>query len=459
MLFFVVLVVGNAQEYFIINQVVLEGNKRTRDKIVLRELDFVAGDTVYFSQINQRFLENEKRILNTGLFNNVTLNVKNWNLSAKHADVIIELIENWYIYPAPIFELADRNFNVWWTEYNRSLSRVNYGMRLSHINFSGNKDALNITTQFGYTKKFEVRYGFPYLNDKKTLGFAGGIFYSENKEIGYATIGNKTQYEKHDDEKPLLRRFRVGASLTYRPDLYNFHIVKFEFHRNAIDEFVASELNPDYFLNESTRLRFFLLEYDYKFDKRIFKLYPEGGYLAGINVKKEGLGIFDEYSNLSLTGTLEYYFKLDRSLVIASAIKGKTNIIRDKVAFANNTGLGYGENVVSGFELYVMDGTDFILSQSSIRYNFFNKLINYRNAMPLEQFRYMSIRLFLRFNFDAAYVNEPSYADSNVLNNRWVYGFGPALDIVLYNNYLFQIEYSFNDLDEHGLFLHNKISF
>ena len=129
--------VGSAQEYFIVENVTLDGNKRTRDKIVLRELDFKNGDTIYFTQIQQRFLENEKRILNTGLFNNVSLNVKNWILATRKADIVIEMVENWYIYPAPIFELADRNFNVWWTEQNRSLSRVNYGIRLSHINFSG----------------------------------------------------------------------------------------------------------------------------------------------------------------------------------------------------------------------------------------------------------------------------------------------------------------------------------
>ena len=26
------------------------------------------------------------------------------------------LLENWYIFPIPKFELADRNFNVWWKE-------------------------------------------------------------------------------------------------------------------------------------------------------------------------------------------------------------------------------------------------------------------------------------------------------------------------------------------------------
>ncbi len=445
--------------YAIIQSVELVGNKRTKDAIVIRELDLAVGDTLYTSDITEQFLENEKRILSTGLFTDVSINLKKWDDLANESVIEIVLQENWYIYPNIIFELADRNFNVWWNEQGKSLDRVNFGFRLNHINVSGRRDRLKLITQFGYTKKFEIEYSYPYLNQAQTLGIASNITYAENKEIGYVTIGNKTLFHQEEDERVLLRRFRISTWLNYRPQLFGYHIFKLEFHRNSIDDFVATDLNPDYFLNNDSALRFFKVEYDYSYDRREFTFYPEGGYLLGLNIKKEGLGIFKEYNNLLLEFRGEYYLPYKSKLIFANIAKVKTNLIRDKVAFANNTGLGYNGNVVSGYELFVLDGTDFILTKSSLRWKLVDKLFNLNEFMPLRQFKLMDLKIYLSFNTDTGYVNEPTYRETNALNNKWIVGYGPGLDIMLFNNYLFSFEYSFNQLGQSGLFISNRVSF
>ena len=73
----------------------------------------------------------------------------------------LEVKESWYIYPAPIFELADRSFNVWWKEMNCDFDRVNYGIRIDHLNLTGRKDKFKIKFQQGYTRKYELEYNFP----------------------------------------------------------------------------------------------------------------------------------------------------------------------------------------------------------------------------------------------------------------------------------------------------------
>jgi len=184
-LFFVMLSVGNdihAQaEYVVINEVILDGNKRTKDGIILRELDVLAGDTLYYADTAQWRLENEKRILSTGLFTNISVELGE-HREDNTRDIIIDLQENWYIYPNFIFDLADRNFSVWWNEQNRSLDRVNYGFRLNHINLTGNRDNLRLTTQFGFTKKFELDYSYPYLDKQQKLGIATNVTYTENRD-------------------------------------------------------------------------------------------------------------------------------------------------------------------------------------------------------------------------------------------------------------------------------------
>ena len=454
----VVISINGQADFFIVNEVILEGNKKTRDRIILRELDFNTGDTIQVNDLGERLNENQKRILNTGLFTLANINVKNWDFEANTADIEIKLTENWYIWPAPIFELADRNFNVWWNDQGRSLSRVNYGARMTHINFTGNRDAFRAIAHFGYTRKFELRYSNPFINRKQTIGLSGNIFYSDAKEIGYITEGNKTQYASNDDD--ILRtRFRINGSVEYRPDINHYHRINLAFHRNTIDEFVANDLNPDYFLEGATALRFFVLEYQYRQDNRVFQFYPEGGNLIRFDIKKEGLGLFGEYNNLSISAEYEHYEKAIDKVILGGRIKAKTNILRDQVAFANNTGLGYGSDFIRGYELYVIDGSDYIYTKASAKLPIFEKIVGLDRAMPINAFKRMLLQVFLSIHFDSGYVNERDYTDTNTFNNRWLYGYGPGIDIILYNNYLFKIEYSVNHEGEGGLYLSNLINF
>ncbi|MBT8232753.1 MAG: hypothetical protein HKO66_02445 [Saprospiraceae bacterium] len=442
----------------IISDISCEGNDHTSESVIFREISISVGDTIKTEDLTKIFELTKFQILSTGLFNNVTLNVKNYDTKSQKGEVLITVEENWYLYPVPIFELADRNFSVWWNEQNKSLSRVNYGFRLSHFNLTGNKDPLKIKVHFGYTRKYELKYVFPYLSRDKKWGVGGSIFYSENREIAYTTKANKTQFAQLEDERKLLSRFRIGPEIKFRSDEHNFHALRLEYHHNKVDPYVSEVLNPDYFLNGKTDLQFFFLEYDFNHDKRSYRHYPLGGYLYFINLKKEGFGIFNDYDNLSITAGVEKHIPISQKLILSSRNKVKTNLIRNEVAFANNTGLGWDSDIVSGYELYVMDGSDFIISMNAIKFLVFDSNMNTVKWLP-KQFRKMNMTLFLRSNFDLAYVNERKYKEGNHLNNRWIYGYGPAVDIIFFNNFIFSFEYSLNDIGESGLFFHNTIAF
>jgi len=447
-----------SQETVTINDVILVGNEKTRDKVVTRELDLVRGSSLSLNEIDKRFDRNRFQLLSTGLFNQVVINLKNYNLETATTDIEIILEENWYLFPVPIFELADRNFSVWVKEQGASLSRTNIGFRLGHYNFTGSRDPLKVKIHFGYTRKYELTYNYPYWLLDNKLGIGGSVFYSENKEIAYKTIDNKTQFQKFDDERRLLSRFRIGPQLNYRPTINQYHSLRMEYHHNRIAPIVASELNPDYFLEGKTDLRFFFLQYDFNYDRRLYSQYPQGGHLIFGNIKKEGLGLYKDYDNLSVELGFEIHKALSEKIILSTRNKGKTNLNRSRVAFANNTGLGWSRDIVSGYELYVMDGTDFFISMNDAKWKFFDQNLNTVKWVP-KQFRRMNFIAFLRVNFDFAIVNERTYVETNTLNNRWIMGGGPALDLIFFNNFLFSFEFSFNDLGESGLFFHNTITF
>ncbi len=441
-----------------VDKIIISGNDKTKEKVILRELDFLPGDSIQLQQLDEVFLRNKLRILGTGLFNDVILNLRNYNASNAIGDVEIIVEENWYLFPVPIFELADRNFSVWWEEQNKSFSRVNYGFRLGHYNFTGNRDPLKLKIHFGYTKKYELTYASPYLAMDNKLGVGGSIFYSENKEIAYKTENNKTLFRRLDDERRLLSRFRIGPEIKYRPTTNLFQALRLEYHHNRVDDFVASDLNPDYFLDGRTDLRFFFAEYDINYDTRLYAHFPRSGYLLFANIKKEGFGVFGDYNNLSVTVGFEKHHETKQKIILSTRNKAKSNLNRNTVAFANNTGLGWDSDIVGGYELYVMDGTDFFISMNNAKLLLFDKNLNTVKWVP-KQFKKMNFTFFVRVNFDIAYVNERDYIATNTLNNRWIYGYGPAIDMILFNNFLFSFEYSFNDIGERGLYFHNSFAF
>ena len=442
-----------------IQEILIEGNKKTRDQIILRELDFSIGDSIPLEDLTAILEKSRLQILNTGLFTQAKINIKDWDTNHHQLSILITLVENWYIYPFPIFELAERNFNVWWVEQNRSLQRVNYGLRFYYLNISGRRDLLKLVTQFGYTQKYELAYKLPFFNKAQNFGFSTDILYARNKEIAYLTKANKLLFKRSDDDF-LLQRFRVGIALSYRPAINSTHRLKLSFQQNRITDFVSKELNPDFLLNTRTLQRFFSLKYRFTYDRRDIKAYPLSGNYLAASISKKGLSIYKDVKDLSISLAAAQYFSFStKKWSIELIAKGKLAVSRQKQAYYNNRALGYGEDYIRGYELYVIDGIDYGYFKSSLRYELWNRPINFGKYMPLKALKLMPFKVYFTINNDIAYVNDPYYATQNDLSNRPLWGGGIGLDFVLYYDKVIQIEYSRNHLKENGLFLHFKVSF
>jgi outer membrane protein assembly factor BamA len=444
-------------EYVYIDSIQIQGNKKTKDRVILRELKFSVGDSIHISQLSNVLEKNEKFVLNTGLFTWGKINIKRWDARTNRVTLLIELNEAWYIWPFPIFELGDRNFNVWWNEQNRSLDRVNYGVRLNHYNTTGNKDPLKLVLQGGYTRKYELNYTLPPLNRNQTYGIIADLFYAKNREIAYKTEGNKLLFERRDNEFPE-QRIRAGLSFFFRPKFKSYHFAKIEFQQNNISDYVVTELNPDYFLDGNTRQRFIYLRYQYVFENRDIIPYPLSGNYLSVILEKEGIGIFEERNGFYLTSKFAQYFSFGKKWSTEIILKGKLALFRVKQPYNKYKAVGYFEDYLRGYELYAIDGLDFGYLKTSLRYELINKRINLGKTMPLKAFKFMPLRIYLTLNNDLGYVNDPYFFETNPLTNRLLWGGGFGLDINLFYGSTFQIEYSINHLKEKGLFLHYKLN-
>jgi outer membrane protein assembly factor BamA len=438
-----------------IESITVEGNKKTKLPFIFRELEFVVGDSFPMSDLSTLLERNRLRLMNRGLYSSIKLNVKNWTIN-NHISVHIVVKEAWYIFPIPIFDLADRNYNVWWNEQNHSLKRANYGLDLYHNNLTGRGDVIRIGGQLGYAHKLEADYTLPGIDKKQKFGLDFNVFYRKQKELGYKTEQNKLVF-KFDPNEYLSRRFRIMLALTYRPALFTLHSFAVERHQNKIASQIASQYNPNYFLHSQTEQRHWSLVYNVEHDRRDIRPYPLHGWYGNLELRQNGIAPKDNLHLFRIKGRLEKYFSFTPTFSLETTLSGRLSMSKDSIPYYNNQALGYEKDFVRGFEYYVIDGKDFALSKTSLHFQIHKRTYNLGEYMLIKAFKKIPVRVYLSVNNDLAYSNEPTYLTTNSLNNRLLWGTGLGLDFVLFYSRVIQLEWSRNDLGENGFFIHLKV--
>jgi hypothetical protein len=120
------------RSFLIIRNVIAVGNKITKSYIIDREVPLKKGEKYTISDILKNLPLSKQNLMNTGLFIDVSVDFTNWNNDS--LDILVDVKERWYYFPVPYLKPIDRNFNVWIKDYNASLSRVNYGIKLIGYN-------------------------------------------------------------------------------------------------------------------------------------------------------------------------------------------------------------------------------------------------------------------------------------------------------------------------------------
>ncbi|MCB0549262.1 MAG: BamA/TamA family outer membrane protein [Phaeodactylibacter sp.] len=448
----------NAQlDYVYIDSISVLGNQKTRKSIILREMLVSQGDTVGLANLSALMDRSEELIMNTGLFNQAEISFKAWEGSTNKIHLLVRVEEAWYLYPVPIFELADRNFNVWWVEQGRSLQRLNFGMEFAHLNFSGNRDRLKISAKYGYTRKYAISYSLPFFNKAQTLGLSAEAAFLRNREINYATAGNKQEFFR-DGEDFIYQRFHSDLALNYRPRINASHGLILGYRQNRVDDIIVHEKNPDFFLDGRSFQRYFLMAYRFTYDNRDVRPYPWKGSYFNAVLEKDGLGIFPDRNALTLWTSYRRYLPFGERWSLGMEANTKYSFIRSQQPYNDNRAMGFGNHYLHGYEYYIMDGLDMLMGRSSLRFHLWEWGMDFGKAVPIKAFQKMPVRLYLSLNNDLGYAHDPYTGKLNDLSNRPLWGGGIGLDIVLYYDKVIQIEYSFNDLLENGLFLHLNLN-
>jgi hypothetical protein len=126
-------------------------------------------------------------------------------------------------------------------------------------------------------------------------------------------------------------------------------------------------------------------------------------------------------------------------------------------AFSDQRVFGYGYFQMRGLEYNVIDGTKGAMLKSSIHQQLVH--FTFKNPFPSKTHDRIPFRIYLKSYSDLgyAYISNPSV--TNTLNNRLLKSWGFGLDIVSIYDFVFKIEYSFNQLNKDGLYLQSRNDF
>ncbi len=432
---------------YYISGINIEGNRKTKDYIIIGEMKFKVGDSIKASLFYEKIQRSRELIYNTNLFS--VVEIKPIAINSIDLNIKISVIEKWYIYPEPEFSIIDRNFNEWYNTYHADLNRATYGINFSHMNFTGRSDKLTIYLLNGYTRNISISYNSPYSNKKLDRGFQIETGYSQTKGFAY-----KTNYENHlmtyINNNFNQENYSFNATYRIRKGYYkrNIFTIKANYLR-VPDSINTIAYNPYFLQSEKGDVFFPDFSYTHQYINVDNINYPSRGKSYSMSILKRGLGFDGNLNMLKLNLIYRKYFDLGHNF--NSSIQLITDIkFPFKQSYINQKALGYGNYYLRGLEYYVIDGYSSGLSRMTLR----KKIYDHHFHLPfnIRELPFFPVAIYLKSYFDAGYsLNDKEFETR--LNNRVLYTGGFGIDVLTLYDFSFSIEFSLNQLGEKGVFL------
>lgn len=437
---------ADSGRWLVIRDITLEGNKRTDDFVIHTSLTIKPGDSLQVTQLLPTLRENRILLEKTALFKNVLLETE-----AYHNDSItihIVLKERWYYLLAPTLALGDRNFNVWWFQYNHDLGRLIFGATIALENLSGRADRMKFTTLFGFNHHYGVHYRNPYSSKSSNIGYEASYDFVRTRELAYSTTEDKLAFIRTNKFNNWSHRGMAGLIWRVSP----FAQSKFQviFHADKVADTVV-QLNPAYLGDGTDSRKWFALKWTIVNDMTDHLIYPRSGTKWSLSAelqdpKHKGL------NRLVIRPSALHYHALSSILSIGSHLRAQISAASIQPYFLQQA-LGYDPMLVRGYEYYVVDGQHFVLAQTDLKLQILKFDIP-GSSIPLGAFREIPFEIYLRPHLDFGRVWDQKFTYLNELRNRWLVGGGIGLDVVSYYDYALSVNWSITESFENGLYLH-----
>lgn len=390
-----------------ITQIVVIGNKKTKDKIIKRQIDFETGNVID----SLKMAEIREKVRSLDLFNSVETYIEAIN---NDTILFVDVDEKIHVFPVPYFDIVDQDW-----------SKLNIGLGIAHINLFGENQKLFVVGWLGYNPGFSLSYLNPWFGKN------------------HYTLGGNLYKTKITNRLFPFQESHLGGSILFGRNLslYTKILVSLK-----VDNIKLSENESFYSGNVVSHDVLYKTEGLLKIDYRNSIFYPTGGYYASLLYyyafwEKQ----HQNYQNMQLD--LRYYISLGSNKTLAFRTLGVRRSSHQPVN--DFLLLGY-EYRIRGYFDYISQGI--WLNISSISYRFPIMPIRFLSLPPIwgnDLFRKVPFGVSMSIFADSGFLVDDFFK----LNRKdFLSGFGAGLLFHMPYANVMRLDFALNDkLDNYNI--------
>ena len=439
-------IVLHAQQQYYVSDIVITGNKTTKESIILRELQLKKGETVAKSRLSHILNRSKENLENLRLFNYTNVSHSVVPNSDSLIVINIQVEERWYYFPLINIKLEDRNTSTWLKDFD--ISRITFEFGAQLYNMFGINHILSSGVSVGYRQGFNLHYKNITLDRAQKHFLSTGISFQRNHNVDVMTVDD-APFRMKDTDQFLRQSTNWYLDYTYRYNVRISHHLSLGFEQMKIADTLL-KANPNYWGSDRTKRMNFSLLYAFRHDQRDYVFFPLKGYYLRTTGALSTTGDLS-VKHLQLNANAQYYWDLGNRWYAAERMTAGLSFKNTK-SYILDQALGYGENELRGYEYNVIDGQYFAAINSTLRYNILPKKIVVIDWLSsLSKFNKIHFTSYAHAFFDMGYAYHHYPDSSNRLSNQFLYSGGVGIDLVTYYDIVLTLSYSINKQKDHGL--------
>lgn len=393
--------------------IIVQGNEKTKEKIITREMKLKPGDK--FDPVLAQ--QDQLRIQNLGIFNRVEI----VNIPTNNGVILVVTVsEMWYIFPYPIIFRNDRDWG-----------RISVGAGLLYTNFRGRREVIDFSFWLGFNPAVRLSYSNPWILGKLKFYTSFSIFARKIRNKSFTVLDSDV------DEEQIGFNWRIGKRFG--------HFTYFDVNL-GYKQLTMSPDSVNVTLSPSGKDKLPTYGFSFRYDSRdLWEYAHKGNYL---NVWATKTGLFSEVIDYVRFGAdLRKYIPIGPTTL---AFRAAANMSHGKIPIYSQVHFGFLTRIRGHFRERIA-GENLLLGSAEFRFPI--RKITYHNWGPFQSMG----RYGTNFRFG---ISGGLFVDTGALwfqnqalsKDHFISGWGAALHIFLPYNNLIRLEYAFNE-DWDGQFI------
>lgn len=385
--------------------IIVQGNEKTKENIILREMKLKPGDKYDPTKAELDRL----RIQNLGIFNRVEVDAIP---SPRGVILVVTVSEMWYLFPYPILFTNERDW-----------SKISFGAGLLHTNFRGRREIVDFSFWLGFNPAVKISYSNPWILGKLKFYTRVSLFAKKIRNRSFTVLNQEV------DENHLGFSWMIGKRFGH----FTYFDVTFGYRQLTLSR---NDLGRT--LSPSGKDRLPSIGVSFTFDKRDLWEYAHRGHYVNLWFKKVGFGKYVDY--LRYGADLRKYFPIGLTTL---AFRAATNLSSGTIPVYDQVHFGFLTRIRGHFRER-RTGENLLIGSAEFRFPI--QKISYHNWGPFSSLgRYGSN---LRFGISGALFVDTGalwFQNQDLSMQQFISGWGAGLHFHLPYMNLLRLEYGFNE--------------